>query len=332
LRVALNEEGVEVYDISEPDDPEECVELWWGDPQFWRWSRYDVKARVSLALSEARSILAHGRQQVIENIAMSDILICPSQSATIAFREAPLDLPIKVVPFGVDCNEFRPIIRQWNGSIKFLHAGVTQFRKGSWMVPEAFIMAFDNNDIAELTIHSYRSSPMFTQLKSEYGNHKKISFIENREESMIEQFKSHHIYVSPHLSEGFGLMPFEAMATGMPVIMSRCSAPREYFSNEYGWWCEMSEDYVAVDQCLPNTNGFWRLPSVESLAECMVEAYSNRSECEDKSVKAIRYIQNNLTWKYTAKGIIKCVKEVLDGKAVSNNVRIQRREVATART
>jgi glycosyltransferase involved in cell wall biosynthesis len=329
---------IDLYDLTEPEDPEDCVELWWGDPAYWRWSRYDVKARVSLALSEAHSLLASGRLEALENLAQSDMIICPSQSATLAFREAPLDLPIRVVPFGVDTEEFKSMKssfnslydRSWNAALKFIHSGVTQFRKGSWLVPEAFIKAFSNDDIAELTIHSYRSSPMFTKLNSEYGNHPKIDFVENRDESLWDRLWKHHIYVSPHLSEGFGLINFEAMATGMPVIMSRCSAPREFFSKDYGWWIEMSEDYAPVSQCLPDTSGYWRLPSIDSLAGAMVAAYEDRKECQQKGNAASKYIRENLTWKHTASGIVECIQEVLDGKAVSDNVRLQRRETYTA--
>jgi len=118
----------------------------------------------------------------------------------------------------------------------------------------------------------------------------------------------------------------------MPVIMSRCSAPREFFSTDYGWFVEMSEDYAAVEQCLVNTKGFWRLPNIQSLAKCMLEAYENRLECNAKGDAAAKYIRQSLTWDHTANGIIKCIQEVLDGKAVSDNVRLQRRKVASTRS
>jgi len=327
--VALEDIGVEVFGYAPPDDTLDCVELWWGDPQFWRWSDMPVKARVSLVLSEARSILAKGRANVIGNLKKSDLVICPSEAATTAFREAPIDVPIRVVFFGVDPVEFPYVKREWSGKLAFLHAGVTQFRKGSWLVPEAFVMAFNPIDNAQLIMAAPRSSPMYTQLANEYGRQPNIEFRSERIETMMSTYASSHIYVSPHLSEGFGLMPLEAMATGMPCLMARCSAPREYFDSDYGWWVEMSEDYAPVTQCLPDTNGFWRLPDVKSLAAGMRQAYMTRQECEKKGDAASHYAHFDMNWKVTARSIVKHIEEVLHEKDFGSDVSVQRGELAT---
>jgi hypothetical protein len=155
LRLAFSDIGVELYDVSPPDETEDCIELWWGDPQFFRWSDSQVKAKVALALSEAHSIRSEGRERVLKNLAQTDLIICPSEFATTAFREAPFDVPIRVAFFGVDPDEFCHIERSWNERLRFLHAGVTQYRKGSWMVPEAFEVAFGNQDDVHLSEKPY---------------------------------------------------------------------------------------------------------------------------------------------------------------------------------
>ena len=329
---AFENAGDEIYRVPGPADPEDVVEIWWGDPQFWHWSDRKVKARVAIALSEAHSILAQGRAEVISNLKQADLIICPSESATTAFREAPIDVPIRVVKFGVDPDQFPYVRREWSSVLKFLHAGVTQFRKGSWMVIDAFLAAFESSDSAKLTMASYRASPMYTRMRNEYSSHQNIEFRSDLEDSMLPIYEEHHVYVSPHLSEGFGLMPLEAMATGMPGIVARCSAPQEYFSKDFGWWIEMSEDYVAVEQCLPDTAGFWRLPDVRSLTRAMQKAYENRIECKEKGIVASDFIQNNLTWDHTVQGIKQAIKEVLNEKNFGGDERIQRGEVVTARS
>lgn len=329
LRVAFVEAGVEVYDVTAPEHPEECVELWWGDPQFFRWSGLPVKAKIALALSEAHSIRAEGRDKAIKNLAQTDMIICPSEFAATAFREAPLDVPIRIAFFGVDPREFAFVGRDWSGVLKFLHAGVTQFRKGSWLAPEAFVMAFDNHDDAQLTMAAPRSSPMYTRLKSEYGKQKNIVFYMSREDSAQSLYKKNHVYVSPHLSEGFGLMPIEAMATGMPCIMSRCSAPCEYFDKDYGGWVEMSEDYGPISDCLPGTNGFWRLPDVQSLAEQMRDVYERKEEAAQKGEAASVYVHRELTWKLTAAQIVAHIEEVLSEDNICRDDRLQRGKTVT---
>jgi glycosyltransferase involved in cell wall biosynthesis len=169
---------------------------------------------------------------------------------------------------------------------------------------------------------------MFAKLKMEYGGHKQIDFVGDLLESSMGLYKTHHCFVSPHLSEGFGLMPLEAMATGMPVIMARCSAPREYFAAKYGWWVEMSEDYAPVEQCLPNTSGFWRLPDIDSLAASMREAYKRRDESRKRGDAASEYVLNNLTWGHTASQM----KELLVEEGICDNAGIQRGKVVAIRS
>jgi glycosyltransferase involved in cell wall biosynthesis len=329
---AFEDAGDEIYTVTGPTDPDDTVEIWWGDPQFWRWSDLDVKARIAIALSEAHSILAQGRSEVISNLKRADLIICPSEAATTALREAPLDVPIRVVNFGVDTEQFPYVNREWSSVLKFLHAGVTQFRKGSWMVPEAFLAAFEQSDSARLTIASYRASPMYTRLRSEFGNHPNIDFVCDLQDSMMPIYEEHHVYVSPHLSEGFGLMPLEAMATGMAGIVARCSAPRRYFSKDFGWWIEMSENYAAVEQCLPDTAGFWRLPDLGSLTRAMQNAYERRLESKEKGAAAADFIHKNLTWDHTVQGIKQAIEEVLNEKDFGGDERIQRGEAAATRS
>jgi len=72
LRETFESMGIVVYGFEDPADAEDCIEIWWGDPQFWRWSDLPVRHRVAIALSEARSIRAGGRETVIQNLQESE--------------------------------------------------------------------------------------------------------------------------------------------------------------------------------------------------------------------------------------------------------------------
>lgn len=290
-----------------PSDVEKYVELWWGDPRDWEWSGLRVKMKAGIALTEARSILAGGREKVIENINECEILFCPTRHALRGFEEAPIDdVDFHIVPFGINDSKYVYVDRKWNKTLKFLIVGYSQFRKGSWLAPEAFITAFSLQDDTQLTVAclSGDNSLMFSELKAEYGSYPHINFDPKLKKTLMALYKNHHILLSPHLSEGFGLCIPEAMATGMPCIVSRCPAPREFFSKDYGWWIEMSEDYAPVKNCLPDTAGFWRIPDMTSLAEMMRYAHSNRGECKEKGIAASKFVLNNLTWKMTAKKMV----------------------------
>jgi glycosyltransferase involved in cell wall biosynthesis len=306
---ALRKNGNEIFDNTkaEPEDTESYIELWWGDPAFWTWSDCDVNYKVGYALSEARSIQTHGRWKAISNLQQCNLLCCPTFHASMAYLEAPLDIPIEIIPFGVNTLHYQFVNRDNSLPFKFLHYGVAQFRKGSWLAPEAFIKTFKRNEPVKLTISSLLLREELKVIKKEYGNHPNIDIIAKEVPDPFEVYSNHRVLISPHLSEGWGMCITEAMATGMSCLISRCSSPLEYFKSEYGWWVEMSEDYVPLSTCLEGTNGFWRLPDIDSLCEQMRYIFEHPYEVDLKGRAASEYIQQNYTWDLTAKKLVNMI-------------------------
>lgn len=312
LKEAFELEGHTVYaDINKPpENPEEYIEFWWTDPREWNWSNEPVALRVGYALSETHSFLKVAKKEIIYNATCCDLLLCPTYSAAIAYMEAPIDIPIEIVPFGVNPQTICYVERDWHSPVfRFLHLGVAQFRKGSWMVPEAFIKAFGAKPGVHLTISAFRDTQEGVQLEREYSSHPNIQFYRTCHPSPMSMYSSHHVLVSPHLAEGWGLCIPEAMMSGMTCLVARCSAPREYFSNKYGWWIEMSEDYAPVSKSLEKTAGFWRVPDIHSLVELYKYTYEHREECREKGRKASVYVLNNLTWRRTVRQIVNLIKQ-----------------------
>lgn len=302
------------------------IELWWGNPAKWDWANGAVK--VGMALSEARSLPFMEKEKSLSNLAMCDLLVCPSKAASLAFYESSLDLPIEVVYFGIEPDEMKFVDRSFKGKIRFLLAGAAQVRKGTGIGIEAFLQAFSWRHSAELIIWSSTKTPDREIFKKEYGHIKNIKFDDRVLDSAFEMYKECDVLLSPHLSEGFGLQPLEAMATGMPCIISKCSAPREYSSSEFVYFIDMSDDYVPISNCLKDTGGTWRIPSVDSLVEKMRHVYKRRNEAKSKGEAAAEYVRSKFCWSHTAQRIVKLMEEYFgEAKLNSNNALTQRREV-----
>lgn len=297
-----------------PDKPEEYIELWWGDPSQWRWSNCNVLLRVGMAVSETE-VLQHA-DIALHNLKQCDLLICPSKFSARAYEESPLDIPIAIVPLGVDTDEYKYTDRSWYGSMRYLLAGAAQFRKGTWLGIEGFIKAFHKFDAVKLIVWSSVKTPEREALKKEYGKNRKIIFDDRILTSANDIYKDCHVIVSPHLSEGFGLMPFEAMATGMPCLMARCSSPMEYFHDDYGWWIEMSNNFAPVGECMKDTVGFWRLPDVDSIANMMKYSYWHRNESKAKGIAASRYVNDKLSWDIVAKRLYAVIQSYVNAKMI----------------
>lgn len=281
---------------------EEFVEIWCDAPENIRWSHESI-FNIMYTLSEARSFATNSRDTIINNAKKADLIICPSNSATIAFVESPIDKPIVVIPFGVDTEKFKYKTRQWNGIFTFLLAGVAQIRKGTWLALEAFHKISRQMPASRMIIWSSTVQPIWSDLIDIY-KHPKITFSTDKLESACDIYYDAHVLISPHLSEGFGMTIPEAMSTGMPCIVSRCSAPLDFFSSKAGWFIEMSDYYMPISDSLPMVNGSWRLPDIASLAEKMLYAYRHRRNCRAKGKWASQYINESLTWDITAKNIL----------------------------
>lgn len=133
--------------------------------------------------------------------------------------------PIKVYPHGIESlwAPYKRIIRDGE-PFKFLHVGEPSPRKDGQLVVDTFIKLFGNNPDYQLTIKAHGSHTIriyhngeFTVPEKVYKNIKVITQ-EYTVQELVNLHHSHHALVYPTWGEGFGFIPLQALATGMPVI------------------------------------------------------------------------------------------------------------------
>lgn len=138
---------------------------------------------------------------------------------------------VYVYPHGVE-KMWTPVKRNHiGGPLKFLHVGEPAPRKGGQMVFEAFLQVFGNNPDYKLTIksHHYNTIRLYNKYSNYNYNINNISNIYNINNiSIITNsvstaqlagiFNSHHCLIYPSYGEGFGFIPLQALASGMPTI------------------------------------------------------------------------------------------------------------------
>jgi len=133
----------------------------------------------------------------------------------------------KVYPHGID-PMWKPYKRQDDGIIKFLHVGEPAPRKAGQMVVEAFTSLFGNNPQYSLTIKADRinTTRIYNNFidKNIIGSPEKLYSNINlittvlTDEELVELYNSHDVLIYPSYGEGFGFIPLQALATGMPTI------------------------------------------------------------------------------------------------------------------
>jgi glycosyltransferase involved in cell wall biosynthesis len=133
----------------------------------------------------------------------------------------------KVYPHGID-PIWKPYKRQDDGIIKFLHVGEPAPRKAGQMVVESFISLFGNNPEYSLTIkadqinttrvyNNFIDKNIIGTPENLYSNINLITKVLTNEE-LVQLYNSHDVLIYPSYGEGFGFIPFQALATGMPTI------------------------------------------------------------------------------------------------------------------
>lgn len=145
---------------------------------------------------------------------------------------------VKVYPHGID-PMWIPKKRQDDGIIKFLHIGEPAPRKAGQMVVDAFTHLFGNKEGYSLTLkvdsinttriyNNYLDKNIIGLPNNIYNNINIINEVLD-DESLVNLYQSHDVLVYPSYGEGFGFIPLQALATGMPTICTSGWAHYEKF-------------------------------------------------------------------------------------------------------
>lgn len=177
-----------------------------------------------------------------EGFSSVDEVWTTSQKCKEWYENAGISRPIHVFEHGIE-QIWSKKHRKSKKRVKFLHVGEPAPRKGGQMALEAFTRAFGGQDDVHLTIKSngFNSTRIYASTVNRGGPrsiiglphqvYKNVTVIEDSLDldELVELYHSHHALVYPSWGEGFGLIPLQGLATGMPTICTGAWAPYERF-------------------------------------------------------------------------------------------------------
>lgn len=133
--------------------------------------------------------------------------------------------PVYTYEHGID-SVWAPKPREINGPIRFLHVGGEAYRKGLPETLKAFRAAFQGNPDVRLTVKLGDAGRGLS-----FNHRSDVDAIVGKMpfNDLLNLHYQNHIFVYPSWGEGFGFNPFQAMATGMPTIITGAWAPYERF-------------------------------------------------------------------------------------------------------
>ena len=109
--------------------------------------------------------------------------------------------------------------------------------------------------------------------------------------------------VYPTSGEGFGLIPLESMATGLPTIVTNATGCADYAHLGIPLEATMTKadwhDHVYNDD-----TGNWASPNIDELLKTMQSVVNEYDELADYALKSARTIHSEWSWSAVADKII----------------------------
>lgn len=219
------------------NDPDAPVEIAFCQPYIWHWT--NPKAyHIGYVPWESTKI----PEEWFNGFRTADEIWTTSEWCKQVFENKTNKLEnVRVYPHGVDAFTWQRKRRRWNPDrpLRFLHMGEPAPRKGGQLVHDTFLDLFEGRDDVTLTIKAHdhntiRGIERFglaedggIYLFDQPNKNKNVKLITRQMEEfeLVDLVRRHDVLVYPSWGEGFGLIPLQAMATGMPVICPPQWAP-----------------------------------------------------------------------------------------------------------
>jgi glycosyltransferase involved in cell wall biosynthesis len=234
----------------------------------------------------------------VPRINFFDALLVPCEQNRRMMLDSGVTIPVEVIHWGVDVDKFPEIKRPEGATFTFGHMGALSIRKGTDILVRAFERAFPTEQdvrlICKTSNRQYNFMSKDKRIEVQMGEF-------SQQELMDQFFRRVDCFVFPTLGEGFGLTPLEAMATGIPAIVTGWSGPEEYMNDEVGWRIEHTMDEATAfsdprSGVYKEPCGQWAIPSMDHLVHLMRHAYEHRDEARAKGAAAARYVREQWTW------------------------------------
>lgn len=196
------------------------VEINFIQPEFWVWSGVDY--RIAYLPWESTK-LKDGWAKALNEV---DEVWTPSPIIAEWFRQDGVTKPVYVYEHGVE-NIWTNQKRTWNSEeFQVFHHGADAIRKGFKETMECYNSVF---------LDKIDSCMNFKMSMNGFNvNIPNTNILRDRlpVNALVDLYHKQHLMLYPSWGEGFGLTPLQAIATGLPTIMTKGWASYEYLIPE----------------------------------------------------------------------------------------------------
>lgn len=206
------------HEVNWRDDTAD-VEINFIQPDKWHWSGVDY--RIGYLPWESTEL----HEGWLDEMNEVDEVWTPSPLIAEWFVDAGVTRPVKIYEHGVE-PLWSPVKRRTDDRFHVLHHGAEALRKGGNETIRAFMSTLWEED-ATLVMKMALQDFAVHDTK-----HIKINKVKLPIDELVALYHESHLFCYPSWGEGFGLTPLQAMATGMPVLITGAWAPYARFLGE----------------------------------------------------------------------------------------------------
>ena len=227
-----------------------------------------------------------------------DAVLVPDEFLVEVYEKSGVKKPIFVVPLPVDMEHMldQPLKSKRNEVFTFLNVGSISLRKNHLRLVESFHKAFGNRDEVKLVISArFVKKQAYNDLVN-YLQFHKISNIEISKKTIdkseyLKLLQSADCYINVSTGEGFSIPPREAMALGIPVIISNNTAQRTIAKSNLAVSVESDIEVPDYNDFLKLYSGISFQTDANKIAASMLYVYNNYDELLKKSSNMRQWVK-----------------------------------------
>lgn len=270
-------------------------------PPFFKENISDV--RIGYTMVENTKVASHW----VRDINKMDAVLVPSKYLVDVFKNSGVKIPVHAIRQGINPKRFPFFQRQRKDKFIFATNGVQDERKNWKDLVAAFCSEFDSSEPVELWIKN--TNPDFGNIAFNDNRIRVINTFYNFDE-MQKFYQMVNCFVFPSHAEGSGMPPKEAMATGLPVILTNWSGLADISDYKYNY----PIDPIAIDFPEDKTRvneqpGVQARIDVAELMFWMREVYRNYDSALEKGKLASEWMHREYSWDECAKELLEVLKK-----------------------